>query len=110
MLLTDSKFEPVTSGLKNYLTRINHAYFDKPSSERDQCFQPTQENIETLKLIDNIMFKIGVQSYSNINRIIYFYIDMSKEKSTEKFQPEKIVNDEIEFTLGTANTRNTTLT
>ena len=100
VLQINSKFSPVLDSFKTYFTRINHAYFQKPSSECENYVNPTQEDIDSLKVIDNMSFKVGVQSYSKINRIIYFHIDMTKEKDKDKMTPEKFVLDEINFRLG----------
>ena len=55
------------------------------------------KNVTSLDVIDSMIFDIGVQSYSNVNRIVTFHIDMSKPKS--KLTPENLVTGEIEFNL-----------
>ena len=108
VLQISSKFSPVLNSFKTYFTRINHVYFHKePSSECDGGVNPTQEDIDSLKVIDNMVFKVGVQSYSNINRIVYFNIDMTEEKDKDKMIPDELVTDEINSTLRGANTNTT---
>ena len=50
-----------------------------------------REDIESLKVIDNMSFKAGVQLYSKINKIIYCYVDTTKDKDKDKIRPEKLV-------------------
>ncbi len=75
-LQINPKLSPVLDSFKTYFTQINHAYFQKPSSECENHANPTQEDIDSLKVIDNMSFRVGVQSYSKINRIVYFHIDI----------------------------------
>ena len=71
----EDKFNAVTKILKTYFTRVNYAYFYS-SINNDTQWSDTSTPIKDL--IDTMVFNIGVQSYSNINHIVNFHIDMSK--------------------------------
>ena len=45
-------------------------------------------------IINTMIFNIGVQSYSNINRIVNFHIDMTKP-NRDMVIPDKLLLDEI---------------
>ena len=67
---------------------MNQSYvLQKPSLECDNYGKPTREDIDSLKVIDNMSFKIGAQLYSKINRIILIYIYMRMKKGNEKMKP-----------------------
>ena len=93
----EKKFEDVIKGFSKYFSRVNHAYFRKNTTIglSNSDVQSKLRNDDTyLDIIDNIAFEVGVQTFSNIDRIISFHIDMSKSKS-KQIEPEQSVLDEI---------------
>ncbi len=101
-LQINSKFSPVLDSFWTCFSQINHAYFQKPTSECDDYIEPTQEDIGSLTVIDSMSFKVDVQS--NINEIVYFRVDITKDKDKDKMTPDKFVTEEINFTLRGTNT------
>ena len=95
----EKNFEIVVNGFKEYFTCINHVYFPKPDyTNVSDNF--TAADLEILTMIKDMKFSIGVQSYSNINRIVMFNVDMSKGK--DQVTPEQVVLDEIHHTLNSS--------
>ena len=93
----ERKFEDVIKGFSKYFSRVNHAYFKNASmiGLSNSDLQSKLRNDDTyLDIIDNITFEVGVQTFSNIDRIIRFHIDMTKTKS-KQIEPEQSVLDEI---------------
>ncbi len=50
--------------------------------------------MSTFDIICSMSFDIGVQSYSNINSVINFHIDMTQPDKT-KVVPDKLLIDEV---------------
>ena len=89
----EEKFVAVTKVLKTYFTRVNHAYFyppDKATTEGESY----SSDMSACDIIDTMLFNIGVQSYSNINRIVNFHIDMTKS-GKNMVTPDKLLLDEV---------------
>ena len=87
-MLIEKEFEGVCMELKTYFARINHAYFYPERTTQD-----SQDN-NILNTIKTMKFAIGVQSYSNIDRVVSFNIDMTKESVENKVRPdEKLLRD-----------------
>ena len=101
--LIERKFDAVTAQLKHFFSRINHAYF-YPRNTEDEGWK---ENGSVLKFIDTMSFKIGVQAFSNINRIIGFFIDM-RLPNKDKVTPDDIMMKELNFQLKNKLTSNNT--
>ena len=55
-----------------------------------------------LQTINKMVFKIGVQAFSNINKIVQFDIDMTKPNAA-RIQPDQSVIDEIEYMLNNSS-------
>ena len=93
----EKKFEDVIKGFSKYFSRVNHVYFRKSgtiSLHTSDIQSKLIDNDTYLDIIDNITFDVGVQTFSNIDRIINFHIDMTKSKS-KQIEPEQSVLDEI---------------
>ena len=83
----ECKFELVVKEFQKYFARINHAYFSVPRLVGGDLGQTLDLSYLGLDIIDEMIFDIGVQSFSNINRIVNFHVDMTKPKS-QKIQPD----------------------
>ena len=98
MCTSGKKFENAIKTLTKYFTRINHAYFTNTSSNTHLSSVVGTIN-QHIELIDLMKFEIGVQSFSNIDRIVWFHVDsrddinssITKELATNM---QSIVNDE----------------
>ena len=102
----EKKFEDVIKGFSKYFSRVNHAYFKSNSSNglSSAELQTKLRNDDTLlEIIGHIKFDVGVQSFSNIYRIINFCIDMTKSKS-KQIEPEQSVLEEIKNILSNIGT------
>ena len=102
----EKKFTNVTKNLHKYFTRVNHAFFkDHNTDDADSSkISDTIQNDDTcLDIINDMKFDIGVQSFSQINRIINFHVDM-KLPETKQMQPEQSLLDEIKFLSQNKNT------
>jgi len=86
----EQKFEHVTKVLKSYFSRVNHAYF----YPKQKVSIETTTDMCACDILKTMIFDIGVQSYSNINQIINFHIDMTQPDKT-KVLPDKLLTDEI---------------
>ena len=82
------------TGLKIHFTRIYHEYFYK---EEVGAFseQSTPGVLESLNVIDCLIFDIGVHSYSNTNRIINFRGNI--KQPNKKLEAEQLLTDRVEF-------------
>ena len=78
--------------LKTYSTRANRACF-YPSINHD--IQLSSDNMLVTDIINALAFEIGVQSYSNINHIVNFHIEMSKPNRGIMVIPDKLLLDEV---------------
>ena len=88
----EDKFNAVTKILKTYFTQVNHAYFYSSTTDDTQW---SDTSTPITDLIDAMVFNIGVQSYSNINRIVNFHVDMSKPNNKDMVIPDKLLLDEV---------------
>ncbi len=87
-------FIEVTKRLRTYFTRVNHAYFYPPETNVHEISDILNDDaISTF--INTMIFDVGVQSYSNINRIINFHIDMTQQNHNNKVKPDKLLLDEV---------------
>ena len=77
-------FEPVIKKLKQFFTRVNHVDFISETSIDKK-----------LELINQLISKIGIQSYSNVGRISTFDINLQEATVT----PDDYVQQEINFNL-----------
>lgn len=90
----ERSFIEVTKRLRTYFTRVNHAYFYPPETNVHEISDILNDDaISTF--INTMIFDIGVQSYSNINRIINFHIDMTQQNHNNKVKPDKLLLDEV---------------
>ena len=64
--------------------------------------QSTSEDLESLNVIDCMIFEIGVQLFFSINIIIKFSVDMAHSK--RKVEQEWLLTDEAEFSLNSKET------
>ena len=104
----EKKFVNVTKTLHKYFTRVNHAYFKDHSEDatNNSTLSDKLQNDDTcLDIINDMKFDIGVQSFSHINRIVNFHIDM-KLPDAKKMQPEQALLDEIKFLTRNPNGTN----
>ena len=81
-------FQPIINQLKKYFSRVNMKHF-LGSSTVNTGIENVLEQIKTMK------FEVGIQSYSNIDQISTFVIDMN----TNKVYPSKYVQNEMHFLL-----------
>ena len=89
----EEKFEAVTKVLKTYFTQVNHGYFNPPDKPNTDT-EPYSSNMSVCDIIDTMVFNIRVQSYSNINRIVNFHIDMT-QSSKNIVTSDKLLLDEV---------------
>ena len=80
----------LTNGLKIYFTRINHVYFYREEVGK-LSEQSTPGDLESLNIIDCLIFDIGLPSYSNINRIIKFRGNITQYEM--KLEAEQLLTD-----------------
>jgi len=95
----EKKFMNVTKNLHKYFTRVNHAFFKNHNTDDadGSKLSDTIQNDDTcLDIINDMKFDIGVQSFSQINRIINFHVDM-KLPETKQMQPDQSLLDEIKL-------------
>ena len=71
----------------------NHNTDDADSSTLSDTIQ---NDDACLDIINDMKFDIGVQSFSQINRVINFHVDMKLPK-TKQMQAEQSLLDEIKF-------------
>ena len=90
----EKSFLEVTKRLKTYFTRVNHAYFYPPERSIDDISSISNDDTISTFIV-TMIFDIGVQSYSNINRIVNFHIDMTQQSHNSKVIPDKILLDEV---------------
>ena len=76
----ESKLQPVIKQLKKYFGRVNQIYFNEPKKKYNDY---TKEVLDTgIDSIKNMNFEIGVQLFSNIDRILRFSINVEKNDVT----------------------------
>ena len=80
------RFQPIINQLKKYFSRVNMKHF-LGSSKIHTGIENVLEQIDTLK------FEIGIQSYSNIDQMSKFVVDMS----VNKVLVSQAVKNEIHF-------------
>ena len=83
----------MTKVLKTYFTQVNHAYF-YPPDKANTGGEYYSSDMSACDIIDTMVFTIGVQSYSNINCIVNFHIDM-KKSGKNMVTPDKLLLDEV---------------
>ena len=91
----ERKFLPVLTSIQKYFSRVNHAYFESIPTLSPVC---NEDDYKSLDFIDTMEFDIAVQSFSNINRIVRFHVNM-KLPPSKKFAPDDIVLKEIRNTM-----------
>ena len=67
-------------------TELNHAYFMVSSGtilDKDELYEKIENDNICLEIIDNMIFDVGVQSFSNVNKIATFRVDTTKPKSKQ---------------------------
>ena len=104
----EKKFEDVTKGFLKYFSRVNHAYLTTNTIvglRSSELHTESKNNDTCIEIIDHIKFDVGVQSFSNIDKIINFHIDMTKSKS-KQIEPEQSVLDEIKDILSNIGSNN----
>ena len=67
-----------------------------PNDSAHQLMQNMTKDNQCLDIIDYLKFNIGVQAFSNLNRVVTFHIDMRNPKS-QQMKPDKLVLDEIKY-------------
>ena len=87
--------DSIIKQLKKYFGRVNHIYFTEPTEQKDTSCDDHIKNCENLNCIDDMVFQIAVRSFSNIDRKIYFDIDLKKKKVT----PDDVTLTGIEASL-----------
>ena len=96
----EKKFDNVVKCFQKYFSRVNHVYFTDhtqlPEELATQMMQNITNDDKCLDIIDHLKFDIGVQAFSNLNRVVTFHVDMKKPKSRQ-MKPDQLVLDEIEF-------------
>ena len=78
----EKKFEDAIKGFSKNFLRINHAYFRSNTAISFSCsnVQSKLRNDDTyFERIDNNNFDVGVQIFSNIDRIIIFIFKHDKD-------------------------------
>ena len=111
----EKKFEDVIKGFSKYFSRVNHVYFTRCDSigpSYDELSDRVPSDDTCLDIINHLTFDVGVQSFSNIDKIVNFHIDMSKSKS-KQIEPEQSVLDEIQHimsSIGNSGNSNDTST
>ena len=105
----EKKFEDVIKGFSKYFSRVNHVYFtscDSIGPSYEELIDRVPSDDTCLDIINHLTFDVGVQSFSNIDKIVNFHIDMSKNKS-KQIEPEQSVLDEIQYIMSSmGNTGN----
>ena len=86
----EMQFEEVTKDFKLYFSRINHAYFYPLETTHCGINNLTPLN----EIINSLKFTVGVQAFSNINRVVKFHIDMKLE-NRHKLKPDSTLVDEF---------------
>ena len=87
----ERKFLPVLTSIQKYFSRVNYAYFESIPTLSPVC---VKDDYKSLDFIDIMEFDVAVQSFSNINHIVQFHINM-KLPPSKKFAPDDIVLKEV---------------
>ena len=104
----EKKFEDVIKGFSKYFSRVNHVYFtncDSIGPSYEELIARVQSNDTCLDIINHITFDIAVQSYSKIDRIVNFHVDMSKSNS-KQVEPEQSILDEVQHIMRSISVSN----
>ena len=89
----ESKLEPVIKQLKKYFGRVNQIYFNEPKKKSNEY---RKEQLDAgIDSIKNMSFEIGVQLFSNIDRILRFSINVGNNAVT----PDDQTLSEIQSSL-----------
>ena len=96
----ERKFLLVLTSIQKYFSRVNRAYFESIPTLSPGC---AKDYYKSLDFIDTMEFVVAVQSFSNINRIVWFHINM-KLPSSKKFAPDDIVLKEMRHTTNINST------
>ena len=96
----ERKFLPVLTSIQKYFSQVSHAYFESIPTLSPGC---AKDYYKSLDFIDTMEFDVAVQSFSNINHIVQFHINM-KLPPSKKFGPDDIVLKEVKHKMNNNST------
>ena len=95
LVAIEKKLEPIIKQLKKYFGRVNHIYFTEPAKETDTSCVDHRDKCSNLTCIDDMVFEIAVQLFSNVDRKLFFNIDIENKSVT----PDDVTLSEINASL-----------
>ena len=91
-----NKLNPVVIKLRKYFGRVNMIHFVESTDVFTSSNNGYDEHSGTiLEQVENLKFKIGIQSYSDIDQMSTFEVDVGQKKVT----PDQYVENEVHFCL-----------
>ena len=81
--------------MKKYFGRVNHIYFTEPTKQTATACVDHIKTCSDLICVDDMVFQIAVQLFVNVDRKLYFNIDIKKKSAT----PDGVTSSEIQVSI-----------